>query len=101
MIAQALCHRSSAGANQRPYVGHPAAPLIAKETTIALYKLNKEALDLELEVRRHQIHSVPGSEIEGTEVEPDILALGPINRAHMQRLGTMVKKARIAEISDQ
>jgi hypothetical protein len=65
-----------------------------------LYKQNKEALDLVLKVRRHQIDAAPGSKINGAKIKPNLLPLRTIYGTHTQRLSTRIKKSWIAEIGN-
>jgi hypothetical protein len=75
--------------------------LFAEKAPIALHKLDQKTLYVSLKVRRHQIHAAPGSEIDGAEIEPDLLTLRTVHRTHAQRLGAIIKKTRIAEMSNQ
>jgi hypothetical protein len=56
--------------------------LLTEKTPIALHKLNQETLDIALEVRRHQIYTIPSSEIDRTKIEPDLLTFRAIHRTH-------------------
>jgi hypothetical protein len=52
-----------------------------------------------LEFGRGQIYATPGGKIDGAEIKPNFLPFRPINRAHAQRLRSIIKEARIAEMS--
>jgi hypothetical protein len=101
MITQSLSNSPSTRTNEHPHIRHSATPLRPKETSIALHKLDEETFYLMLKIGSSKIHTAPRSKINRTKVKPDLLTFSTANWAHVQRLGTIIKKARITEISDQ
>jgi hypothetical protein len=91
-------HRLGRGIYQHSDIRHALATLLTKETTIALYEMNKQAFYLALEIRGQQIDAIPGSKIHVTEEEPNFLAFASIYRSHTQGICTVIEKSRIAKI---
>jgi hypothetical protein len=100
VITQPLSNSSSTRTEERPYIRHSSTPLLPKETPIALHKLDEETFYLMLKFSSGKIYTAPRSKIDRTKVKPYLLTFSTANRAHVQRLSTIIKKARITEISD-
>jgi hypothetical protein len=101
MPAKAINYRLRCGIYQHTDISHALTALFTKEATIALHEMNKQALNQALEIGGHQIDSIPGRDIHITQEEPDILTLGAIYWSHTQRVGAVIKKARVTKISYQ
>jgi len=98
MPTKSINHRLGTGIYQHSDIRHALAALLTKETTIALYEMNKQAFYLALEIRGQQIDAIPGRKIRVTEEEPDFLAFAAIYWSHTQGICMVIEKAWIAKI---